>query len=255
MGRWSRRLAPLLLDFAQISGAVRVVDVGCGTGSVGACLARRPELLHVSGVDLSFAYVDHARRSQADARLSFVVADAAALPFPDACFDHAVSVLALQFMAHPDLAVAEMRRVTRPGGTVAAATWDARGGLVASRIVLDTAAVLEPGGNIARARACTKPMSRPGQLAEAWARAGLTGVVQASTTMRMEFVSFDDYWSPMEGTEGPIARYLGGLDRAVRCRLRTAVARAYLDGEVDGPRSYAATAWIVKGATPDRGAS
>ena len=56
-------------------------------------------------------------------------------------------MLVLQFVPQADLAVREMRRVTRPGGTVAAATWDTRGGFVALRMIYDAAAMLDPNGH------------------------------------------------------------------------------------------------------------
>src|SRR5258708_28798748 len=161
MGRWSRRLAPLFIDFSGIGGADRVLDVGCGTGSLSLCLARNPEIVSVRGLDFSPAYIDHAKRQNRDARLDFQVGDACALPFPDASFDHALSMLVLQFIPYADLAVREMRRVTRPGGTIAAATWDARGGLVSHRMIFDAAAMLDQNGNERRAMAYTRPMSRP----------------------------------------------------------------------------------------------
>jgi len=251
MGRWSRRLAPLLVGFAGIGGAVRVLDVGCGTGNLGACLARSPEMVGVHGVDVCAAYVEHARHRNSDVRLVFEVGDARALPFPDASFDHALSMLALQFVSQADVAVREMRRVTRRGGIVAAATWDTRGGLMAYRMIFDAAALLVRGGHQQRASACTRPMSRPGELARAWREAGLTDVLQDAVTIRMDFASFADYWTPAEGKDGPVAQFVGTLDREAGAVLRDAVKSAYLDGEDDGPRSYAATAWVVKGGVPN----
>jgi len=98
----------------------------------------------------------------------------------------------LHFVSQPDLAVSEMRRVARPGATVAAAVWDARGGFVASRLFLDTAAVLDPAAGLLHARSCTRPMTRPGELESAWRQAGLADVETAELAMRMEFASFDD---------------------------------------------------------------
>ena len=247
MGRWSRRLAPLFIRFAGITGAVRVLDVGCGTGNLAICLANDPEIVSVRGLDLSSAYVEFANRQNVDVRLGFQVGDAQTLPFPDASFDHTVSMLLLQFVPQPDLAVREMRRVTRPGGIVAAATWDTRGGFVALRMVYDAAAILDQNGCRARAAAYTRPMSRPGDLASAWRDAGLTEIVQDTLTIRMEFASFADFWAPIEGKEGPVAAYVGTLGANAEARLRDVVKLAYLDGEADGPRSYAATAWVVKG--------
>jgi SAM-dependent methyltransferase len=250
MGRWSRCLAPLFIGFAGISGAVRVLDVGCGTGNLSFCLAQNPEIVSVRGLDYSPAYVEYANRRNGDSRLAFLVGDACALPFPDASFDHTVSMLTLQFIPPADLAVREMRRVTASGGTVAAATWDTRGGFVALRMIFDAAAMLDQNGREARAAAYTRPLSRPGDLARVWHDAGLTNVVQDMLTIRMGFASFADFWTPNEGSEGPVAEYVGSLGADARARLRGMVRLAYLDGEGDGPRSYAATAWVVKGIAP-----
>ena len=250
MGRWSRRLAPLFIRFAGIAGAVRVLDVGCGTGNLSYCLARDLEVISVRGLDLSPEYVRYANHRNSDARVAFQVGDACALPFPDSSFDHALSMLALQFVPRPDAAVREMRRVTRPGGTVAAVTWDTRGGFVVLRMIFDAAAILNQNGQEARAAAYTRPMSRPGDLAHVWRNADLTDVVQDMLTVRMDFASFADFWAPMEGKEGPVAEYVGSLAAGTRAALREAVKLAYLDGEGDGARSYAATAWVVKGTVP-----
>jgi SAM-dependent methyltransferase len=250
MGRWSRRLAPLLIDFAGVSRG-RVLDVGSGTGSLALALAANPAITSVQGVDFSAAYVEYARTRATDPRLSFQTGDACALPFTSGEFDHALSMLVLQFIPQAEVAVAEMRRVTRPGGIVAAATWDTRGGLTFYRLFFDTAALIDPQANVRRARLYTRPMTRPGDLARAWHAAGLTDVVDGMLTIRMEFGSFDDYWTPCEGKDGPIAEYVGTLDASTKARVRDAVRLAYLDGEADGPRSHAATAWVIKGKVPD----
>jgi ubiquinone/menaquinone biosynthesis C-methylase UbiE len=251
MGRWSRRLAPLFVAFAGIGKARCVLDVGCGTGSLALFMVQHaPGVESVHGIDICPAYVEYARRRSEDARLTFQIGDARALPFPDGHFDHALAMLALQFVPRAELAVHEMRRVTRRGGTVAAATWDARGGLVALRLVLDAAAMLDEAGRRERAAAYTRPLSRPGELARMWSDAGLSDVTQGSITIRMEFESFADFWAPIKGKEGPLAEYVCGLSLEASGRLCEAVRSAYLDGETDGPRSYAATAWVVKGTVP-----
>jgi SAM-dependent methyltransferase len=250
MGRWSRRLAVPFLAFAGPSGSERVLDVGCGTGSLTFLLAERPDLEAICGIDYAPPYIEHAARRNVDPRVSFRVGDAGALPFPDASFDRVLSLLMLHFVAQPERAVAEMRRVARPGATVAAAVWDARGGFVANRLFHDTAAALDPAAATRRARNFTRPMTRPGELAAAWQHAGLAEIAATELAIRMEFASFDDYWTPYLGKDGPGAEYLATLDGLAVARLREAVRSAYLDGESDGARSYVAVAWAVKGIVP-----
>jgi SAM-dependent methyltransferase len=250
MGRWSRRLAGPFLDFVGAENGECVLDVGCGTGCLAFALAERCAIRQVRGVDFSAAYIEHARRHNSDPRVTFDVGDACALALPDRSFDRVLSLLMLHFVPRADQAVAEMRRVARPGAVVGAAVWDARGGFVANRIFFDTAAVLDPGAGERRARNYTRPMTRPGELGNAWRAAGLTDIVETTLSIRMEYASFDDFWAPYVGKDGPQAEYVGTLSDAERTRLREAVKLAYVDGEPDGPRSFAALAWAVKGIAP-----
>jgi ubiquinone/menaquinone biosynthesis C-methylase UbiE len=129
MGRWSRRLAPLLIRFGGLSDGDRVIDVGCGTGSLTFTLPEIANVASVTGIDLTEAYVEFVRARNIDRRINFEPADARSLPFEDNSFDRASSMLVLQFIPDAGRAVAEMRRVVRPGGTVTAAVWDGYGGL------------------------------------------------------------------------------------------------------------------------------
>ena len=247
MGRWSRRLADPFLDFAGTADGERVLDVGCGTGHLAGAIVARTTSGTVDAVDLAPAYVDHARRHYRDGRLRFGVADACALDFADRTFDRVLSMLLLHFVPRAADAIAEMRRVAKPGAVVAATVWDARGGFVANRLFFDTAAALDPKAGERRAKNYTRPMTRPGELDAAWRQAGFRDVTGTLLHVRMEYASFADYWAPFLGRDGPGAEYVGSLDDDARRRLEQAVRAAYLDGEADGPRSYAALAWAVKG--------
>jgi SAM-dependent methyltransferase len=250
MGRWSRRLCEPFLDFAGAEPGESILDVGCGTGSLAQALIRRAQFGHLRGVDLSSIYIDHAANQIRDPRITFEVGDACALNLPDGSFDRVLSLLVLHFVPEAKRAIAEMRRVARPGAVVAAAVWDARGGLVSNRIFFDTAAALDPKAAERRARNYTRPMTRPGELANAWRAAGFVQVSETILAIRMEFASFEDYWKPYEGKDGPGAEYMATLSAADRTKLREAVRLAYIDGEIDGPRSYGALAWAVKGTVP-----
>ncbi len=250
MGRWSRRLAEPFLDFSGCRDGETILDAGCGTGSLTFALARRAQGLRIQGIDFSPVYIAHATQHNHAPNIAFRVGDICSLPFADASFDRVLSLLVLHCVPDTDRAVSELRRVARPGATVAAAVWDARGGFVAARIFFDAAAMLDQTGRERRARNYTRPMTRPGELAAAWRKAGLLDVRETTLTIRMEFASFDDYWTPYTGKDGPAAEYLATLSEDDRRRLRDIVRDAYVDGEADGPRSYAATAWAVAGTAP-----
>jgi ubiquinone/menaquinone biosynthesis C-methylase UbiE len=91
MGRWSRRLAPLLIRFGDLSDGDRVLDVGCGTGSLTFIVPEIANVTAVTGIDLTPAFIDFARGRNADPRISFQPADARVLPFEDDSFDRAFS--------------------------------------------------------------------------------------------------------------------------------------------------------------------
>ena len=80
----------------------------------------------------------------------------------------------------------------------------------------------------------------------------MTDVVQDMLTIRMDFASFADFWAPVEARRVRSRTYVGTLDSDAKASLRGAVELAYLDGEAMVPRSYAATAWVVKGKVPTR---
>jgi SAM-dependent methyltransferase len=247
MGRWSPLLAEQLIAFAGIADRDRILDLGCGTGSLALALAARPEPAAVTGVDIAEAYVAHAATVSRDPRLSFRIGDAVALDLPDASFERCYSLLALNFVPQPLRAVREMRRVTRPGGTIAAAVWDFAGGLTYQRIFWDTAAALDPKASAARARQCAAALTWPGELGAAFAEAGAHDIAAASLTVRMVYADFADYWEPIAGAPGPVGDYVKQLDPAALSALAAAVESAYLAGRPDGPRSMTATAWAARG--------
>jgi ubiquinone/menaquinone biosynthesis C-methylase UbiE len=251
MGRWSRRLAEPFLDFAGLGEGERVLDAGCGTGSLTFAAAHRMSLGAIVGVDKTASFIDYAASKNTAPHIEFRHGDICALPFPEASFDRVLSLLVLHFVPNTQQAVRELRRVARPGATVAAAVWDGRGGFVAQRMFFDIAAMADPdGGGRARAQQFTRPLCRPGELAVAWEAAGFNDVQQGTVTTRMEFASFEDFWQPYLGGQAGGASYVSTLTEDQRSRLRQHLRLAYLDGEDDGPRSYAAIAWAVKGVAP-----
>jgi SAM-dependent methyltransferase len=247
MGRWSRRLAPGFAAFGGLRDGERVLDVGCGPGSLLFHLADSPHRPRLTGIDASPIYVEAARERAAGRPITIEEGDACAIPFPDGRFDRVFCQLVLQFIPQPDRALAEMLRVVRPGGTVAAAVWASGGGMVAQRMFFDTAAQLDPAAKALRAHSFTRPMTRRGELAELWRRLGLHDVVEDSVQIWMEHDNFADYWNPLLGGEGTLGGYVSGLSDDLRDSLAEQLREAYLSGEPDGPRSFSATALVCRG--------
>jgi hypothetical protein len=139
-----------------------------------------------------------------------------------------------------------MRRVVRPGGTVAAAVWDNYGGQLHVRLMWDIAAVLDPGLE----RPLFRPMSAPGEMEDAWRAQGLLDVEQTSLMIRVDFFSFEDFWSPFLLGEGPHGQYVTKLTEPARTLLQEHMRRAYLANRPDGPRSFVSVAWACRGTVP-----
>jgi ubiquinone/menaquinone biosynthesis C-methylase UbiE len=247
MGRWSRKLAPLFIDFAGIAEGERILDVGCGTGSLTFALAKAAGPAEITAIDYSPVFVEAAKRQNSDPRITIRQADACDLAFDDGAFDRALALLVLHFVPDAGKAVAEMRRVVRPGGIVAAAVWDHLGGMPGMRMMVDTVAALSEGGRQLRARYCFQPMMQPGEMKRTFVEQGLEEVAETELMIRMDYRDFDDYWAPIAAGEGPLGKYMTTLSEAERKQVDAAMRDAYEAGRPDGPRSFANVAWACRG--------
>ena len=122
MGRYSVLLAPQMADLAGVEAGQRVLDVGCGPGALTAVLVGRLGPSAVAAVDPSEPFVAAARARNPGVEV--LRASAEALPFPDGTFDATLAQLVVHFMSDPVAGLAEMARVTRRDGVVAACVWD-----------------------------------------------------------------------------------------------------------------------------------
>ena len=250
MGRWSRQLAPDFVAFAaldQIGTAEAVLDVGCGTGSLLETLVANAGWRRIAGIDASELYLEAARHRVTDPRIELQTADAAALPYPNASFDAVLSQLVLQFVSDPAAALADMRRVVRPGGVVAAAVWNSGGGMPHQRMFWDTAALVDPRAADLRARTFNRIPTRDGELEALFRAAGLADIATSTATVAMRFIRFEDFWQPIAGGEGTLGKYVLKLDPETAALVRNAIEDAYLSGREDGPRVFHCTAFLCRG--------
>jgi SAM-dependent methyltransferase len=237
MGRWSRLLSPALADLAGVATSTRVLDVGCGTGMLTLELVRRVGAACVAAADPSAPFVEAMRERFPDVDVRQAGADS--LPFDDASFDAVLAQVVVHFMPNPVAGLAEMRRVTRPGGVVAACVWDFGAGRGPLEPFWEEAHRVRPGVVDESGR----PGTREGQLPALFSAAGLAGVVATVLEVTLELPGFDAWWEPFTYGVGPAGGLIASMDDDERARLREACRRRL----PDGPFTRTARAWAACG--------
>lgn len=245
VGRWSRRVAAQFVPWLDRPKGQRWLDVGCGTGALLQTVLDLAAPASVVGVEPSEGFLALARQRVGE-RATLCAGDAARTGLPDDAVDVSVSGLVLNFVPDIDAALAEMRRVTRSGGLVAAYVWDYGGRMELMRRFWDGAIALGLEGAAAKAEATRFPMCEPDALATTFRRAGLRAVRVEPIEVPTRFVDFDDYWQPFLGGQGPAPAYVTALDEAARTRLREHL-RASLPTGADGAIALVARAWAARG--------
>lgn len=237
--------ARVLELLAPFTGEERALDVGCGTGALTETILDAAAPVRVDAIDRSPAYVRFARHHVRDSRADFVVADARALPCSTHSADVAVSGLMLNFVPQPEAAVAEMARVVRAGGVVAAYVWDYADGMQLIRFFWDAAVALDPSAAVLdegrRFSIC-----RPAGLDALLRDAGLHDVATRAIDVPTHFRDFDDCWQPFLGGQGPAPSYVVSLPEEHRTALRERL-RAEIPAGADGSIDLVARAWAVRG--------
>lgn len=245
VGRWSRLVAREFLVWLGVPAGGRWLDAGCGTGALSQTILNEASPIAVTGVDASEGYVAYAREQVRDERATFVVGDAQTLADPSGVYDAVVSGLVLNFVPRPERAAAEMARVARSGGTVAAYLWDYAGEMQLMRHFWDAAVALDPtAGDLDEGRRF--PLCQPEPLAGLFHDAGLHAVETRAIDVPTLFRDFDNYWSPFLGGQGPAPSYAMSLAGKRRIALRDRI-RAALPIAADGSIHLIARAWAVRG--------
>ena len=248
MGRWSSLIAVRFVAWLAAGPGLSWLDVGCGTGALTGAVLRTADPAAVTGVDSAAGFVRTARDRTGAGTARFAVADAAHLPFPGPRFDLVASGLMLNFTPDPAAVVAELARVTRPGGRVGGYVWDYAAGMAMLRHFWDAAVAVDSGA--ARWDEGSRfPLCAPPALAAAWTGAGLTAVRTGALTVSLEFADFDDLWEPFLGGQGPAPGYLVSLPAPQRDRIAAELRRRLPPGP-GGAITVPARAWAVCGDRP-----
>jgi len=245
VGRWSRLVARDFLAWLEVGPQRNWLDVGCGTGALAESILSQARPRRLQCVDLSGAFIAHAKARVGNAGATFAVADAQALPLDAARFDAAVSALVLNFIPRPERGIAEMARTVRSGGIIAAYVWDYAEKMELMRYFWDAAAALDPAA-VALDEGVRFPLCQPAALLDLFSTAGLTRAEARCIDVPTRFQDFDDYWHPFLGGQGPAPGYAMSLSEDRRDALREKI-RAALPFAADGSIDLSARAWAVRG--------
>ncbi|MGH2397841.1 MAG: class I SAM-dependent methyltransferase, partial [bacterium] len=171
-----------------------------------------------------------------------------ALPYPDASFDKSLALLVMNFIPDARKAASEMRRVTKPGGVVAAAVWDYGDGMTMLRTFWDAAVALDPSAETRHER--RMPYCRKGELVALWTGSGLRQTEETSLVIPLDYESFEDYWQPFLTGQGPSGAYATSLPPERQRALRERLRRELLGEKPDMSFTLQARAWAVRGIAP-----
>jgi ubiquinone/menaquinone biosynthesis C-methylase UbiE len=245
MGDWSQRVGRSFLDWLAAPAGRKWVDVGCGNGAFTELVIERCAPAEVHGIDPSDGQLAFARKRPAARLAKFERGDAMALPFPAQSFDAAVMALVIFFVPDPAKGVAEMVRVVRPGGLVAAYAWDILGGgftMEPFRIVLRSMGIKPVDPPSVEA-------SRMQAMHELWTKAGLTDIETREITVERTFQSFEEFWSITVSGSPSLQPTLAAMAAADVEVFKKGV-RAGLPADAAGRITYGARANAVKGRVP-----
>lgn len=244
MGQWSQLVGATFLDWLEPAPGQRWIDVGCGNGAFTELVIKHCAPAAIDGLDPSNGQLTFARTRPGAQTATFHLGDAHALPFADASADIAVMALVIFFLDDPAAGLAEMRRVVRPGGTVAAYAWDIPGRsfplepVQAELRALGHTPVLPPNAAIASTDA----------LHAAFAAAGLVDLRQRAIPVTRIFTDFEEFWTATLGI-GSMSAAIDALEPDERVALKDRV-RASLPTDADGRVSYSASANAIVGHVP-----
>lgn len=250
MGRWSRKIAAKFIDWLEPPACGDWLEVGCGTGALTQAILTKAAPRSVLATDLSAGFIAHSEQDCADPRVRFETADAANLPCPDASRDIVTSALVLNFVPDRPKALAEFRRVLRPGGVLGFYVWDYPGGGMgfidafwkAAAEIDPEAAMLDESPRF--------PFCRQDGLAAMCHDAGITDIAVEAIETETRFPDFESFWHPFTLGVGPAPGYVAALDDDHRMRLRARLLARFGD---EGPISLTARAWAVRAKWPAGG--
>jgi ubiquinone/menaquinone biosynthesis C-methylase UbiE len=245
MGRWSRAIGTIFLDWLAAPKGARWLDLGCGTGVFTEMVVNTCAPASVVAVDPAAAQIDYARKLPLAQHADFRVADAQKLPFADGAFDVVASALVINFIPNRPAALTEMRRVCTAGGLVAGYVWDFPAERMSSWPLVRC--LRDLGIEVPRVPGADD--SELEHLQALFRNAGFEEIATKPIEVTAGFVDFDDFWEAQTPPVSPFAKTIAVLPEVRRQDLMEAVRRM-LPAAADGSIAYSARANAVKARVP-----
>lgn len=245
MGRWSRAAGEVFLDWLNLPRGLRWADIGCGTGAFTQLLLDRCAPLKVSAIDPSADQIAYARTTPAAKAVTFQVGNAQSLPFGNGEFDAAGMALVITFIPDPGMALAEMKRVVKPGGTIGTYVWDFLNGGSPQQPLRE--AVEAAGVMIEHMHGHEN--SRREALERIFAAASLDDAATRMIEADVSYPDFDTYWTSQTALANTTVQYLRTMTAADIERVK-AYLREHLPKDRSGRIAYKARASAAKGRVP-----
>ena len=235
-------MAPQFLNWLNPDEGLDWLDVGCGTGVLSQTIVEQCAPAHVTGIDPLEKYIACAQAF--NEVISFRVGDMQDLPFEAAGYDSTVSALCIKFVPDKARGIAELARVTKPGGSVALYDWDLSNEGNMTRHFWQAVAGALPELSEERTRRRTAKAA-PEEMIGFFEAAGLRNVETRLFSFTAQFDNVDAYWAPLTGNEQNVGRF---------CRTLTATQLAAIRGRLDdtlpvsadGTISYEGRAWAIR---------
>lgn len=245
MGRWSRAAGDIFLEWLAVPPGSSWLDVGCGTGAFTQLLVDKCRPREIQAIDPSADQIAYARTTTAANTVNFQVGNAQSLPFRNGEFDAATMALVITFVPDPPKALAEFKRVVKPGGTIGTYVWDFLGGGSTQqplRQAVEAAGVpVLPGPG--------HDNSRRERLDELFRASSLDDVATRMIEIEVSYPDFDTYWSSQTALANTVVQHLRAMTGSDVERVK-AHLREHLPTDRTGRIAYKARASAAKGRVP-----